>query len=74
MPSTKKNKSFVVSGSVETHVGFSIQVDASSVNEAAKKVKEMLLTKRAYSLRDFDGNNVDFEDADITTYEVSKEQ
>lgn len=60
-----KSKSFNVAGSVGISVGFYLQVDAASKEEAEAKVREMLTTKREFSLRDFDGNNIDFDESDI---------
>jgi hypothetical protein len=60
-----KNKSFNVAGSVGISVGFYLQVEAASKEEAEQKVREMLTTKREYSIHDFDGNRIDFDKSDI---------
>jgi hypothetical protein len=64
-------KTFRVSGSVIVPVGYSIEVKASSEEDAEVRVRDLLLTSKSYRVRDFDGNNIDFSDGDIEVDEIS---
>ncbi len=64
-------KTYQVSGSVVVPVGYSISMEASSVEDAEARVRDMLLTSRKFYVTDFDGNKIDFSDDDINVDEVS---
>ena len=64
-------KIYRVSGSVVVPVSFSIEMEASSVEDAEARVRDMVLTSKSYRVLDFDGNGIDFSDDDINVDEVS---
>lgn len=64
-------KTFRVSGSVIVPVGYSIEVKASSEEDAEVRVRDLLLTSKSYRVLDFDGNSIDFSDDDIEVDEIS---
>jgi len=65
-------KTFRVSGTVNVPLSFSIEVKASSEEDAEARVRDSLLTsKSSYKVKDFDGNNIDFIDDDIDVDEIS---
>jgi hypothetical protein len=58
-------KTFNVAGSVTLPIGFVLQVEAENAAAAEKEARRMLVTSSAYTIHDFDGNKVDFDDDDI---------
>ncbi len=63
-------KTYRVSGSVLVPVSYSIEVQASSEDDAEVRVRDQLLTSKSFKLVDFDGNNIDFQNDDIDVDEI----
>jgi hypothetical protein len=64
-------KKFRVSGNVVVSIGYSIEMEGSSEEDAEARVRNELLTSDSYRVLDFDGNHMDFSDDDIYVDEIS---